>query len=114
MPAAGLLTPKMSATVAATFGTSNVQGVRVALRIENDGGGTDDWSFSATADDNEEHGATSSAGTFTRSLYWRADSGSSGLDTITDAFQGGWDPDGNGTIEVQAQNSPTNAPGPIS
>ncbi len=111
---AGDTTADGLATVAATFGTSNVQGVRVALRIEGDGNSNDDWSFSGTADDNEEHGQTTGAGTFTRSLYWRADPGSSGLDTIPDAFQGGWDPDGDGTIEVQAAGSPIDAPGGIS
>ncbi|MCM8749408.1 Ig-like domain-containing protein [Thermomicrobiaceae bacterium CFH 74404] len=106
-----------TATVTAKFGTSNVQGVRVALRIEGDndtGPTSDNWSFQSGSNDDEERDRTTSAGTFQQSLYWLNDWTNNGLDLISDAFRGGWDPDQNGTIEVDAAGSPEDAPGGIS
>jgi hypothetical protein len=111
---AGDTTADGTATVTAKIGASNAVGVPVALRIVGDGGTKDNWSFKPNADDNDERGLTTSNGTFSRSLYWRADPGNNGLDAISDAFQGGWDPDQDGTINVQANGSPVDAPGPIS
>ncbi|GBD16375.1 hypothetical protein HRbin26_01273 [bacterium HR26] len=115
--AAGDTTADGTATVTATFGTSNVQGVRVALRIEGDddtANTTDNWSFSENSNVDTVTGSTTNAGAFTRSLYWRQDDGDSMIDSITDAFQGGWDPDGNGSIDAAAQGSGVDPSGTIS